>query len=310
MKSNEEMGGNKSRIYIAVIIAIIGVILSIIAITSYFHTYAKYPYGTVIGGVRIDSNIPLEDVQTLKTIALLNSSNNAATTCNFELSAISIRGQNSRSFDTRGAESNPDRMGYLVKIENGKKGVHIDQGTAYIRGETDDEILDACHAFACIRDGIKCPDNFKEVRDIMLNSDQMNLILDSNVTGEGIRAYAEIMGALGYLQAVLVDYDKDDVIEQTEVNKNSVWIYPYIREEENCILQPFRNIIEILNATNETRDCNIEPGIYIQMSDNNEMKIEGGKIILSGDGEHIHTEAIIVRDILSPKWVRVMYGLD
>lgn len=272
-------------------------IIAIIAISGYFYlsnlSNNKYAYETVIGGVRINSEIPPEGVQGLKTIALLNSSDNAAITCNFELSAI----------------SNPDRRGYIVKIENGKKEVYITQKMAYIRGETDDEILDACHAFVCLRDGIKCPGNFRDIRDTISNSDRINVIFDSRLTGKGVRAYAEILGALGYLQAVLADSDKDGVIEQTEI-KNKMWIYPYLREGDNCTLQPFRSIIEILNATNETRDCNIEPGIYIQLSDNNEIEVDDGRIILSGDEEHIYTGAIILRDIISPQWIRVMYGLN
>lgn len=65
----------------------------------------KYPYETVISGVKINSEIPLEEIQNYKTIALLNSSNNAAITCNFELSAISIREQSSRNFDNEVVES-------------------------------------------------------------------------------------------------------------------------------------------------------------------------------------------------------------
>ncbi len=278
-------------IYAVLVIAVIGIG---IAGYLYFGSNSRYPYETVISGVKINSEIPLEEIQNYKTIALLNSSNNAAITCNFELSAI----------------SDNNIMGYLVKIENGKNGVYINQRIAYIRGETDDEILNACHAFACLRDGIICPDNLADIRDIILNSDQMNIILDSNVTGKGISAYTEILYALGYLQATLIDYNKDGSIDREEIDKNDIWICPYLKDGETCKSQPCRNIVKILNATNETRNCNIEPGIYIQVSDNNEIRIEGGKIILSGDEDHIHTEAIIVRDILSPKWIRAMYGLD
>ncbi len=280
--------------FITIVYAVI--IIAIILVAGYLYTGTgdRYAYRTVISGVKINSEIPLEDVQNLKTIALLNSSNNAAITCNFELSAI----------------SNSDRNGYLVKIENGKNAVYINPKITYIRGETDDEILNACHAFACLRDGIRCPDNFADIRDIMLNSDQMNLILDSNVTGKGIRAYTEISGALGYLQAIIIDKNKNGAIEPDEIDKNNILICPYLREGDICTLQPCRSIVKILNSTNETRDCSIEPGIYIQISDNNEIRIDGKKIILLGDEEHIHTEAIIVRDVLSPKWIRVMYGLD
>ena len=122
--------------------------------------------------------------------------------------------------------------------------------------------------------------------------------------------YAEILGALGFVHARMVDTNGNGIIEQEEVDKNDVWIYPYVMSGDLCELQPFESAIEILNITNDTIRCNFKSGIFLVKSDKNEITIEGKKITISGDDAHIRIASVIVRDILSPEWIRVYYGLD
>ncbi len=270
-------------------------IVGILALIYVYSNRTDYRYGTEVGGVNIYSTIPLSELQTWNSLFLYNSSEKAGITCNFELSAISI----------------PGRNGHVVRIERGTPGVYVNNRSAYIRGNSEEEILNSCHAFACLIEGIKCPENFSEIREIILNSEDINLVLDNRVGGiAGPKVYAELLGALGYLQAILVDKNRDGVIEQKEIDQNTVWIYPYLMEGDNCTLQPFRSIVEVLNTTNQSRDCYISPAIYIIKSDKNEIRVDDSKIILSGDEEHLMAESIIVRDILSPEWIRAMYGMD
>lgn len=271
-------------------------IIGILVLVYVYSNRPNYRYTAQISGVNVYSAIPLSELQTWKALSLYNSSGKAATTCNFELSAISI----------------PDRKGPIVRIEKGISGIYImNNRSAYIRGSSEDEILDSCHEFACLIGGITCPEDFNEIRHIVMNSQDINLVLDSRAGGTaGPKAYAELLGALGYLQAILVDKNKDGMIEQKEIDQNTIWIYPYLMQGDTCTLQPFRSIVEILNTTNESRDCYISPAIYIIKSDKNEIKVDDLKIILSGDEQHIMAESIIVRDILSPKWIRAMYGMD
>lgn len=279
---------------IKVALFLIILVASFIGIRTYSNSY---PYSAKVSGVEVRSKIPLEKIQGWVDLALENTSGGAELTCNFELAAVSV----------------PNRRGYKIRVERGEQGVYVREVEAYIQGKTDDELLDACHVFACLRENIKCPDNFTVIRKIIENTDDFNVIVDSDVSGAGARGYAEILGALGFLQASRVDINKDGFLDKGELAVNSVFIHSYVRENKfECVQQPLSNLVQAINmsSNNSRRDCIISPGIYVTKSGVNEIRVDGYKIILAGDDEHLHTEAIILRDIISPKWIRAVYGLD
>ena len=302
---------------VILLVAIVGVI----ALSAYFYIdssrvpYHSFPHIANVCGVDIYSKISVTEFQTKKGVYLFTTQEGVANTCNFEISAVST----------------PDREGYRIHMErepmeennlvswlyvnalgyeHPKQGIYLDDNSAYIRGESDEEFLKACHIFLCLREGMDCPENLLMIRNITLNQKDIILVLDNKTGAPAVRAYAELLGVLGFVQAQIMDANKNGVIEQEEVDENKVWIYPYVMSDGSCKLQPFRSAIEILNITNDTTKCDFRSGIYLLKSDKNEIRIEGSKVIISGDDEHIHTGAVIVRDILSPEWMRVYYSLE
>lgn len=288
----EEAEGEKGKISKAILAVIILSGIAVMAI--HLKQPVTYPYTSTVAGVNVYSQIPISEIQYLKNIALFNNSNKAATTCNFELSAIST----------------VDRYGYRVFIERGEKGIYVQRNAAYIRGNTDREILQACNVFSCIREGIECPDNLWEIRDIIVNSKRINVILDINLKGPALRGYGDVLGALGYIQGenVLRDINGDGKIERWEVEENLIRIFPHIKEDNECKLQPISTAFQKLNATNETFNCSeLHPSIMLTKAEKNAIEVKNGDVIISGDDDHIGSACIILRDAISPEFIRSLY---
>jgi len=288
----EEAEGEKGKISKAILAVIILSGIAVMAI--HLKQPVTYPYTSTVAGVNVYSQIPISEIQYLKNIALFNNSNKAATTCNFELSAIST----------------VDRYGYRVFIERGEKGIYVQRNAAYIRGNTDREILQACNVFSCIREGIECPENLWEIRDIIVNSKRINVILDINLKGPALRGYGDVLGALGYIQGehVMRDINGDGKIERWEVEENLIRIFPHIKEDNECKLQPISTAFQKLNATNETFNCNeLHPSIMLTKAEKNAIEVKNGDVIISGDDDHIGSACIILRDAISPEFIRSLY---
>jgi hypothetical protein len=244
-------------------------------------------------GVRVVSEIPLERLQRMEYIALYNTTSTPAElTCKFELSAI----------------SKPDPRGYRIRIEEGETGITLREKDAVISGRTQGELLNACHAFACMRDGVECP-NFMELDSFIRQAKSMSLIIDSKVDSVGGRGYAEIMYGLSYMQSRKADANGDGVINQSEIDANEFFIYPFLKEGDVCNPQPLNNLIQNWSRTNRTSDCSeISPAIMLVPSNRSAITVSGGQVVVSGDGDGIHTSSIILRDFISPELIRRMYG--
>jgi hypothetical protein len=249
---------------------------------------------SVLYGVKVTSEMPIERLQGMRYIALYNTTNSPAElTCKFGLSAISI----------------PSVNGYLIKFEEGEAGIHLGLKSATIRGSTESELLMSCHVFACLRDGIECP-NFLLLESFIDNADSISIILDSEVDQAGGRGYAELVGALSFIQSKRADRDGDGILEQAEVDANEFFIYPFIKEGDLCTAQPLNNMIQNWSRTNETVECaRIAPSISLVDSDEQKIEATNERVILYGNGDKLHTSAIIVRDHLIPEWIRRVYGL-
>jgi len=248
-----------------------------------------------VSGVKVTSEIPLSELQKRTYISLYNTTKSKAElTCKFELSAISTG----------------DPRGYRIRIEQGDAGIYLGKKEAVIRGSTEQEILNTCHVFACMRDNITCPGNFLEMKMMVEKADSVAVVLDANAGAEGGKGYAEIIGALSYIQASIVDKNRDGIMNQAEIDNNTFFIYPFLKENGSCTQQPLHNLVENLSKSNLSRDCNMEDAIYLLNSPENRMRLEGARIILSGDSDGLHTESIILRDVLAPGWIRRLYGLE
>jgi hypothetical protein len=246
-------------------------------------------------GVTVYSAIPLEEFQNKTTVGLLAPAGKAETTCTFEI---------------RGA-SNLDTKGYMIHLERKPMGLYLEQNDAYIRGESDDDLLQACHAFMCLRDNISCDSSLMLLKNITLRNNDMIIVIDNRTGGKAGQGYSELLGALGFLQAQRVDTNNDGQINSSEMNKSKIHIYPYIQYGDNCQLQQFKNVLQTFNITNDTVSCDlINNGIFLTPSKMNQITIDGRKIMIEGDDAHIHTGAMIVRDILSPEFIRAYYHLS
>ena len=272
-------------------IIVIVIILFGIAVMAGIYLYkqskqpATYPYTLTVAGVNVYSKIPISEFQNKKRVFLFETQDKIATTCNFEISAVST----------------PDREGYKIHMERKPVGIYLDKNSAHILGETDEELLKACHAFLCLREGMECPENLMEIRDIVLNSKNLIIVRDSRLGSSGIMGHTELLGVLGYIQAQILNTEG-----------MNVWIYPFVVDVQTnlCTLQPFSNAIQTLNITDNTTECKMNSGIFLIRSKENGIWIEGKRVFISGDDEHIRIGSIIVRDILSPEWIRVYYGLE
>jgi hypothetical protein len=289
----------EKEMILGLVFAFAGILIGFGGYNLWVNLQGQYAYETEISNIPVYSQIPLEDLQKWERIALFRNDNKGATTCNFEIAAISI----------------PDKKGYRVNIKKGPESLYIRRKSAEIRGSNEEEILDSCHVFACLLSGVKCPENFQELRRKIPQENRMNLVLDTRLGSNGIRAYTEILGVLGFIQAKLVDIDKDKKFSDAEKLMNKVFIYPYMKNGSECGLQPFKNLVQGMIESNESINCDeISSGIFILKSEDegvkNEITVKNNKILLLGDENTIYKEAIILRDIISPKWIRTVYGLS
>ncbi len=286
--------GKMSRIFLFAVFLLVA--------TSAISIYTRmqpvtYQNTSMVAGIIVYSQIPLAQLQYLQNIALFNNTNKAATTCNFEISAI----------------SNKDRAGYMVFIEEGEQGVYIQRNRAYIRGMTDKEILKACNVFCCIKEGIECSPDLWNIRDIILKEKKINIVLDNELSGSAMRGYGDILAALGYIQGehIMIDLNGDGRIEKWEIEENLIKIFPHIKNGSICSPQPITTSFQKLNATNETFNCDdLSPAIILLKSDENRIDIRGNRIIISGDDEHVDSASIIIRDVISPEFIRSLYRID
>jgi len=277
------------------IAAIIAVII-LAAAAYYFYSGSDKPrYVKNVAGVMVSSKYPLAALANrTSTIGLHTYNSGAETTCNLELSGVLVAG---------GAV--PDRKGYDIQLQRAPQEIFLDWKGAYIRGETDEELLKSCHIFICIREGLDCPKNLMDIRNITLRNRDMLIVLDNRTDRDAVIGFVELQGALGYLQAQLADTNGDGRLNQTEVSNNKFHIYPYMMNGDSCKLMEFRSAIEELNITNDTAPCEFRSGIFLQKSRTNAIAIDGQKILITGDDASIHTGAVIVRDILAPEWIRI-----
>lgn len=292
----------EKTILFGVIIAFVGILLGYGGYNFLINRQENYPYQDEISQVKIYSKIPIKNLEFWSNwdrIALLKSdesSGKGGITCNFEISAISPQ----------------SREGYKVQVEKGNKGIYIHEKFAYIRGNTDDEILQSCHVFSCLISKVKCPENFLEFQEKIPYENEMNLILDTKLGAAGVKAYSEILGVFGFIQAIIVDIDKDRKFSEYEKSINKVFIYPYLKNGSECKLQQFKNLVQESKG-NESKICeNISSGIFLlssQETQGSEIKIQDNKIFIYGNENTIYKGAVIVRDILSPEWIRTVYGI-
>jgi hypothetical protein len=224
-------------------------------------------------GVKVVSEIPLDRLRGMKNIALYNTTATPAElTCKFELSSIST----------------PDKRGYVISIQEGDTGLYLKS--------------------RCLRDGINCT-QFTEVDSYLKNAQSMSVILDRGVDSTGGRGYAEIVGALSYLQTKKVDVNGDGNVTQAEVDANAFFIYPFIKDGDDCEPQPFNTLIQNWSRTNRTSKCtDIRPAILVVPGNESAMRIVEDQLVISGDGDAIHTSSIILRDEIAPEWIRNIYG--
>jgi hypothetical protein len=259
----------------------------------------NYTYNTEVAGVAVHSQIPLSDIQNINNIALYNNTDKAALTCNFEIAALTTR----------------DATGYKVLVERGDAGLFILKNRAYIRGKTDDDIIRACNIFSCLQQGINCSSGIWDIRNLILEKKQINVILDKNLRGSAMRAYGDVLGALGYIQAsniVLADVNNDSKVDKKDIEASLIKIFPHIKDGNSCALQPITTQYQRLNETNnETFDCDkLWPAIVLKKSNTSRIDYAGGQLIISGNDESVGAGAIIVRDALSPEFIRKYYNLD
>jgi hypothetical protein len=277
------------------IAAIIAVIILAAAAYYLFMESDKPRYVKNVAGVLVSSRFPFEELaNNTRTIALRTYNGSAETTCNLELHGVLV---------ARGAV--PDRKGYDIQIQRAPQGIFLDWKGAYIRGETDEEVLKACHAFVCLREGLDCPKNLMEIKNVTLKNRDMVIVLDNRTGRDAIIGFVELQGVMGYLQAQYADANGDGFLNQTEVSNNKFHIYPYIMNGDTCKLLEFRSAIEELNITNDTAPCEFRSGIILQKAKTNGIAIDGQKIMITGDDASIHSGAVIVRDILAPEWIRI-----
>ncbi len=271
------------------------VALAALAVGVYLNTpHESYQYETTVAGVPVKSTIPLSQLGGWDDIGLFESKNKTIISCNLELGATSQK---------------PEERIYWINVGGGEKGIRIQDKEAFLTGNNDDEIMKVCHAFVCLKNNITCPTNMEVIKEIMLKANKLNIILDSNASAEGAKSYAELIGPLSYLQAQRADVDKDSTISLGEVKLNKLFVYPYVRYGDMCVLQPVRSLLQNTSG-NETRDCDITPGVYLQEGDVNEITLEGSKIILTGDATRLHIESIIVGNIIVPEWITKLRGID
>ncbi|HHQ45391.1 MAG TPA: hypothetical protein ENN13_04560 [Candidatus Altiarchaeales archaeon] len=280
---------------------IAAIIVVLLILTASYMLYTRsggVKYEAVVAGVKVSSEIPLEELKEKHYIALYNTTKiREELTCKFELSAL--------------AESHIN--GYLVKFEAGPQQVYLKKNEALISAGNGAELLASCHAFSCMLSGINCPDDFNKLKWIIDASPDVALILEEQAGASAGRGFAELEGVLSYIQASKVDVNNDGILSQSEVDANTFFIYPYIKSGEDglCRLQSFHNVVQSTDSSNKSIDCSIiEPAIILEVADYNSISSDGLKIIIRGDGKGLYAGSIIVRDVIAPEWVRRIYGFN
>lgn len=275
-------------------ITLIGAVVLLAMAVYYLRGEENFPYRQEISHVPVYSKISWENLQEKQQTTVFKNENKAAITCNFEISAIST----------------PSKEGYEVHIERGKQGVHLYPSSAYIKGENGEEIISSCHVFSCLFSGVKCPQKFSAVREAIVKENNLNLILDQKLGQKGLEAYTELLGVLGYLQAERADSNKDGVVSPQEKNKSNTFIRPYLKNNSQCLPQQFSNLFQKNLPSNHSKNCqDIEAGIFLVKSSRAKIEVQDDKVILYGNEKTIYQEAVILRDILSPEWIRIMYKM-
>ncbi|MEA1924973.1 MAG: hypothetical protein U9M95_03800 [Candidatus Altiarchaeota archaeon] len=265
-----------------------------------FHTQS-YNHETTIAGVKVESDVPLEEVTSWRYIDLRDSKDRDILTCNFELSAISLH----------------DRNGHAIIVQKSEStGIYIRQGSVLIEGDSSSNLLNACHAFACLRENVSCPDDLDLIYRKSREWKRINVLLDSRLGVDAVSGYGDLLGALGYLQAQTSgpsDLNNDDVITRQEMEESMedkmLLIFPYSLDGSTCTSQPFNSALQQINKTGDVFDCSeLTPSIRFLKSDRNRVSVEDGNIIVEGDDIHVHTGAILLRDIIAPDFIARLYG--
>lgn len=229
----------------------------------------SYPYSDEVLGIEVKSKFPLESLQNFKAIALLNSSNVAITSCNYELSAI----------------SSPVMRGYLVSVERDSPGIYITEDGAWVRGRNSGEILAACHAFACLREGLECPDNLLQIPQILAGQEELNLVIDSEL---GQKSFQKGIITIGYALGT--------VQSQTGASINT-----WLRTGDICILATVLNSTGLSKSnTTENVSCDSIDGIHMLYSEQGEIRMEGDRITLQGSDGQVYAGTVIVQNIIAP----------
>jgi len=266
-----------------------------------FFSTPSVNHEAIIAGVRIESDVPLAEVTSWRYIDLRDSKDRDILTCNFELSAISLHDRNGHS---------------IIVQKSDSTGVYISRGSVLIEGDSPDNLLNACHAFACLRENVSCPDDLDLISSKSSEWKRINVLLDSELGVDAVSGYGDLLGALGYLQAQTAgpgDLNNDDVITRQEMEasmeENMLMIFPYTIENNSCTSQPFNSALQKINKTGEVFDCSeLTPSIRLLKSDANRIAVEGDNIIVEGDDIHVHTGAILLRDIIAPEFISLLYG--
>jgi len=229
----------------------------------------SYLYSDEVLGITVNSNFPLESLQSFKAIALFNSSDPAVTSCNYELSAISeLKGK-----------------GYPVRVERESPGIYITREGAWVRGRNNEEILSACTAFSCIREGITCPDGLSDIPQILAEQEVMNLVIDSDL---GEKSFQKGIITIGYALGTIQ-------------SQTGAPVYTWLRNDNTCFLATILNSTGLFKPNiTKNSSCDSIEGIHLLDSEEGKIRIEGDRIILQGSDGQVYAETVIVQNILAP----------
>ncbi|RLI90351.1 MAG: hypothetical protein DRO65_02880 [Candidatus Altiarchaeales archaeon] len=284
------------------IVGAIFLILGFIATFLFFSVFkeVRYPYEARILGVDVYSMVPLHEIPSWLWIYLEKTNDRAALICNFEIAAVSY----------------PSLNGYKISFRKGNKNaIYISKKSAVIQGTDDANLLKACHVFFCLRENITLASNLSEISSFLKDKNEIYVIYDKSLGIDGLKGYAEIMMVLGYIQSKtlkLIDYNGDGIIDEKERNKSMMEhmlkIYPFMRNGSICVPQPFKSLYQEFIPENKSYNCsNLKPAIILSLNKTREIRVEDTTLILMGDDKGLHSEAILLRDILEPEFIVVMH---
>ena len=138
------------------------------------------------------------------------------------------------------------------------------------------------------------PENMSKIRDIVADSYEINIIWDGRISA---RDYPKSFNGTQAL------YHAIGVLSSSEGSPE--YVYSYIKENESCYLDSsltFKDVPKPFSqpALKTPQSCDIDQAIYILVSDKNEVRIEGSRIYLLGDDEHLYEEEINVSRVIAP----------